>query len=350
MVIGAIILTGASLTASVLIVQMAVLPLMFRYSKTVQRKMVFSNCINYPKHMDFTNPASCNVLGGRSFNVQFVSKVDNCPIKLGGWHIAPRSVFRDILSVNDSQTFCDRLQESLKATENPIVLYCHGNSNHRGSPHRLQMYKVFQDLNFHVITFDYRGYGDSTYVRPTERGVVEDALNVYTWLMNAVGTRKKPMVILWGHSLAIASNLVANLEELCRSTGTCLPQPDALVLEAPFNNLVDEIEKHPFSKIVSWLPYYKDYFVKPFSSSSEYAFTTDQYLSKAKDIPLLILHSKGDKIVPYKLAVKLHDCIAESRVSGGAPLQFQMFDRGHNDLCEAPELPDVIRNFLKCVK
>lgn len=32
-----------------------------------------------------------------------------------------------------------------------------GNSNHRASPHRLQMYRVFQELNYHVIAFDYRG-------------------------------------------------------------------------------------------------------------------------------------------------------------------------------------------------
>lgn len=36
-------------------------------------------------------------------------------------------------------------------------IYILGNSNHRASPHRLQMYKVFQEMDFHVITFDYRG-------------------------------------------------------------------------------------------------------------------------------------------------------------------------------------------------
>lgn len=60
---------------------------------------------------------------------------------------------------------------------------------------------------------------------------------------------------------------------------------------------------------MSWLPYYKNSFVKPFTSSSEYAFTTDRYLCDVPTLPILMLHSKGDRIVPYDLAVKVHYCI-----------------------------------------
>ncbi|CAH4037564.1 unnamed protein product [Pieris brassicae] len=284
--------------------------------------MVFSNCINYPKNMDFENPSSCNVMGGRNFTIEFQSKVDNRPIKIGIWHFVPSSVLRELMSVKDEMTLCDRLQRELENTHNTIVLYCHG-------------------------------YGDSSNVRPTENGVVEDALKVYSWLSGVVDERKRPKIVLWGHSLgtAIAANLVANLDDLCRSNNQkCLPAPDALVLEAPFNNLLDEIEKHPFSKLVSWLPYYKQSFVKPFSTSTEYSFTTDQYLARVTNLPVLILHSKGDRIVPYELAVKLYECVAQSRNKGGAVLQFHVFDRGHNDLCEAKDLPGVVRDFLTVIK
>ncbi|CAG9572649.1 unnamed protein product [Danaus chrysippus] len=312
-VVGAILVTGASLTASVLVLQVAVLPLLFRYSKSVQRKMVFSNC--------------------------------------SVWHIVPCSLFRELFVVHDYLSIDQRLLNELRRTKNTVVLYCHGNSNHRASPHRLQMYKVFQDLNFHVITFDYRGYGDSTRVRPTESGVVEDALQVYSWIINNIQKNEQPMVVLWGHSLgtAIAANLVSNLSTLCNSRGVCLPPPHALVLEAPFNNLLDEIECHPFSKLVSWLPYFRGSFVKPFMSS-EHTFTTDCYLSRVPSMPILMLHSRGDRIVPYDLACKLHECISASRSTGGAPLVFHSFDRGHNDLCEAPELPAVVESFLELVK
>ncbi|XP_045457270.1 lysophosphatidylserine lipase ABHD12-like [Melitaea cinxia] len=351
MVIGAILLTGASLTASVLVLQVAVLPLLFKYNKSVHRKIVFSNCINYPKNLDFERPSSCNVLGCRNYKIDFHSAVDKCAVELGVWHIIPCSLFRELFVVHDNLTLEKRLHNELKRTHSTVILYCHGNSNHRASPHRLQLYKVFQEMNFHVITFDYRGYGDSTRVRPTENGVVEDALHVYTWLMECVKDNERRSIVIWGHSLgsSIAANLVSHLDKLCSERGVaCLPPPRALVLEAPFNNLLEEIERHPFSKFVSWLPYYKDSFVKPFSS--EYTFATDQYLSSVTDIPVLMLHSKGDKIVPYELAVKLYERIKCSRKEDGATVEFHVFDKGHNDICEAPDLPRVLTNFLKLIK
>ncbi|KAF9415235.1 hypothetical protein HW555_007111 [Spodoptera exigua] len=344
--------------------------------------MVFSNCINYPRNLDYENPSSCNVVGGRHFNIAFQSVVDSCPIKLGAWHIVPCSMFREVFVIRDYLSVDARLHQELKRTQNTVVLYCHGNSNHRASPHRLQMYKVFQELNFHVITFDYRGYGDSTHVRPTERGVVEDALAMYAWLIESTNEKNRPVIIIWGHSLgtAVAANMAANLPELCRCQGRALlPSPDAVVLEAPFNNLPDEIESHPFSKaiysscfgncyeqltlsqnyfslpqFVSWLPYYKDTFVKPFTASPEYAFTTDQYLCSVPNLPVLILHSKGDKVVPFNLAVKLHTKVAESRKKLGAPLVLRAFDKGlglgHNNLCDAPELKSFVTDFVTQVK
>ncbi|KAJ0170572.1 hypothetical protein K1T71_013943 [Dendrolimus kikuchii] len=232
MVLGLILMTGASVTASILVLQMAVIPLIFKYSKCVQRKMVFSNCINYPRNPDYENPSNCNIVGGRNFSLEFMSVTDQQVIKLGS---------------------------------------------------------------------------------------------------------------------AIAANMLANLNDLCDKLGKeRLPQPDGLVLEAPFNNLKDEIQSHPLSKLVSWLPYFKGTFVKPFTVSPEYAFTTDQYLPKVPDVPILMMHSKGDKIVPYDLAVKLHTAIEESRRNSGGLLVFHAFDKGlglgHNSLCEAHNLQDIIRH------
>ena len=43
-------------------------------------------------------------------------------------------------------------------------------------------------MDYHVVTFDYRGYGDSSlHVAPTEAGVVADARAVYEWLAARVG-------------------------------------------------------------------------------------------------------------------------------------------------------------------
>ncbi|XP_063368163.1 lysophosphatidylserine lipase ABHD12-like [Cydia amplana] len=353
MVLGTILTAGASVTASLLFVHVAVLPLVFKYSKFIQRKIVFSNCVNYPRDPDYENPSKCNVIGGRNFQVEFHSVAANCPVKIGAWQMIPYSLCQ-CRTCDAKKKQCCSVQ-SLQQTRNPIVLYCHGNSNHRGSPHRLLMYQVFQKQNFHVVTFDYRGYGDSTGIRPTEDGVVEDAFHMYSWIMDNV-KQNSPKVLIWGHSLgtAVASNLVANLDKLCeRFKKKLMPLPYALVLEAAFNNLCDEIEKHPLSKLVSWLPYYKDTFLKPFIDSSEYAFQTDQHLKLVPDLPILLMHAKGDKIVPYELAVKLHRDIKESRLEGGAPIMLHTFSRGqglgHNNICEAESLPEVVSKFMDIV-
>ena len=42
-------------------------------------------------------------------------------------------------------------------------------------------------MEYHVITFDYRGYADSTPAPPHETGVVSDAMTVYNWLKQRIG-------------------------------------------------------------------------------------------------------------------------------------------------------------------
>lgn len=44
----------------------------------------------------------------------------------------------------------------LNNAKQPVFLYMHGNSGNRASSHRLELYKLFQALDYHVICFDYR--------------------------------------------------------------------------------------------------------------------------------------------------------------------------------------------------
>ena len=46
---------------------------------------------------------------------------------------------------------------------------------------------MFRKMDYHVITFDYRGYADSTPAPPHETGVVSDAMTVYNWLKQRIG-------------------------------------------------------------------------------------------------------------------------------------------------------------------
>lgn len=157
------------------------------------------------------------------------------------YHEIEKILARDGLNLEDDDTRRELFEASLKATTNDIVLYLHGNSASRGASHRVDLYKLLRSLNYHVITLDYRGYGDSANLSPTERGVVYDSLAVYQYITSV----SKNPVYLWGHSLGtgVATHLLSLLTDMS------MPGPRALVLESPFNNIREEICAHPFSKV-----------------------------------------------------------------------------------------------------
>lgn len=84
------------------------------------------------------------------------------------------------------------------------------------------------------------GYGDSTDKIPSEEGVVDDLMTVIEWVKNHTSAR----IFLWGHSLGtgVSTHALDILGQ--RKVGV-----DGLILEAPFNNIRDEIKEHPSAKV-----------------------------------------------------------------------------------------------------
>ena len=64
-------------------------------------------------------------------------------------HVLPQSLMNKSYDIDD--------QEKSLAEGYPVVLYLHGNSGSRVNNHRLELYKILQSLDYHVITLDYRG-------------------------------------------------------------------------------------------------------------------------------------------------------------------------------------------------
>ena len=58
------------------------------------------------------------------------------------------------------------------------------------------MYKLLLSLGYYVLAVDYRGYGDSTNISPTEQSVVSDARAGLAWLTSKLGEKVK--VVVWG--------------------------------------------------------------------------------------------------------------------------------------------------------
>lgn len=238
--------------------------------------------MTYPKNLDYKNPPEVGLFATRNFYLPVKDEEEfqgahNEEFKIGLWHVLPRSIAKrfskelridekfnddlkttngtdqeieipkDILQEFEGVEITKDLEQQfyekiLSVPNTVIILYFHGNTASRGSGHRVDIYKVLRNLNYHVITFDYRSYGDSDKIPPSEDGLVNDGLTVFNYIRKLT---KNP-VIFWGHSLGtgVSSHLLADMQR----KGT-LDGPKGLILEAPFTNIKDEIREHPFAKV-----------------------------------------------------------------------------------------------------
>ena len=341
---------------TIAIIVLIVFPTVFKFSPFIRRQILFMNWFNLPMGKNLSNPETEFGLNctrhmfvestiGYSRSVGSDSE-SNQKIKLGLWHILPLSRIHE----------CDMdTPEKLKdpfSDDRPVVLYLHGNGGARGGNHRRGLYKVLtHGLDYHVVTFDYRGYGDSENIVPSLPGMVHDSKTVYEWLLKQVNN-DRDRVIVWGHSLgtAIATYVVSSIQE--GKSGR--RQPPAVVLEAPFNSLQDVITLHPFAMVYKHLPYFESFIVEPLISTPETSIDPSSKVHLIQS-PIMILHAEDDAIVPFDLGYKLYQNFEDSREKksedGRTKVKFVRFgpDRGygHKAIFKDSGLPDIIKGFIE---
>jgi len=205
---------------------------------------------------------------GLEFEDVYFSSSDG--IRLNGWYIPAR--------------------ES-KAT----ILFCHGNAGNIS--HRIEVLYLFSKLGLNIFIFDYRGYGRSQ-GNPSEEGLYLDAQAAYKYLIEKRNLKEESIVV---YGKSIGANVAV---ELCSKVKTA-----ALISESAFTSALEMGKKiFPFLPL-KWLISIK------FDA-----------LSKIKDItvPKLIIHSKDDRIIPFKHGRKLFEAAPE-------PKEFYPMRGGHNE-------------------
>jgi fermentation-respiration switch protein FrsA (DUF1100 family) len=157
--------------------------------------------------------------------------------------------------------------------DRPVILWCHGNAGN--IIHRLENLTLLYQLGISVFLFDYRGYGRSLNLRPSEAGLYQDALGAYEYLTRTRRIRPDRLV-LFGRSLgaAVAGELAAQ-------------QPAAgLILESSFPSIEAVAKYHYGGAPVHWL------------LGAE--FRLIDRLPQLS-LPKLILHGDRDDIIPIEL-------------------------------------------------
>jgi len=160
------------------------------------------------------------------------------------------------------------------------VLICHGNARNMSGD--LDVIKMFHTLSYHVFIVDYRGYGKSE-GHPDEEGTYRDAQAAWDWLIKTKDESPERLVIC-GRSLggAIATELASK------------NPAKALILEASFTSLAAAGQEI--------YPYF------PVKFLSRFQYDT---LDKLKhiDCPVLVVHSRDDKLIPFRHAQRLYEAV-----------------------------------------
>ncbi|XP_052770174.1 lysophosphatidylserine lipase ABHD12-like [Mya arenaria] len=304
-----------------------VIPVFVKTNPWIQNKIIFLNNLRWPPFIDFSDAEAIVHFPTRNFHL-----TTDDEIRLGLWHVLPGSLKEADISFDK--------YEALLNDSHPVVLYLHGNSGTRAGWHRVGLYRVLAEMNFHVIAMDYRGYGDSS-GSPSEDGVVSDALFVYRWLRQRKGNAP---FFIWGHSLG--TGVTAKLAKIiCRNDEA----PDGIFLESGFNNILDAATHHPMASPYKKMPWFHWLFLDTITENNIH-FQSDQSIADVSP-PLLILHAEDDVIVPFHLGVKLYEAAVSTRPDMYGPAEFVPFNAslgyGHKLIFMAPELPDIIRKFMQ---
>lgn len=192
------------------------------------------------------------------------------------------------------------------------VLVSHGNAGNIGD--RLHLARSFRAMGFDVLLYDYRGYGRSE-GRPSEEGTYLDAEAAWQLAVTELGVRPDELV-LYGESLGAAVAI-----ELARRRPAA-----ALVAESAFTSIADVgARAYPFL---------------PVRLLARHHYASIEKIA-ALELPLLLLHSPEDELVPFEHAEHLRDA-----ASGRAELV--RTTGGHNDggFSARSELAAEVARFL----
>jgi dipeptidyl aminopeptidase/acylaminoacyl peptidase len=163
-----------------------------------------------------------------------------------------------------------------QSTPKATILYFHGAGGNVTS--YVPMTKHLVAAGYQVFMIDFRGYGKST-GKPTHMNIVQDGQLVLNYLLDRKDV-KGTKVILYGASMGsqVATHLAKNNEG----------KVAALVLDGALSSFTDiAADKSPEAQ----RDMIRQYLTSPYSAKED--------IKAVKNIPVLVVHSKEDKDVPY---------------------------------------------------
>ena len=167
---------------------------------------------------------------------------------------------------------------------NGVILFFHGNGENIS--HRIDFAEFFLSRGYEVFLLSYRGYGRSE-GKPSEKGLYDDARAAYEYLLNEKS--KEPNdIILYGFSLggAVAIDLASKVDV------------SLLIVESSFTSAVD-MGKRLYPHL-------------PVSRIMRQRYESIHKIDRI-NVPIMIIHSPEDEIVPFEHGEKLYEKAPEPK-------------------------------------
>ncbi len=163
----------------------------------------------------------------------------------------------------------------------PTLLYYHG--TFRNLPQNLHKIDSLRDAGFAILAVEYRGWGQSTAITPSEQSILQDADVAFAELQ-----RREPRPaqrVLYGHSMGSGVAVdVASRHQAPTDYG-------ALILESAITSFTDVAREAGF-------------FASLLGSFNTQRFASIEKITKVQ-APVLMLHGTLDTTVPIVLGQKL---------------------------------------------
>jgi pimeloyl-ACP methyl ester carboxylesterase len=200
----------------------------------------------------------------------------------------------------------------------PTLLYLHG--TFRTLFENRHKIDALREAGFSVLAVDYRGWGLSTPITPSEHTILQDA--DVAWLVLQQREIRPAQRVIYGHSMgsAVAVDLASRLRAKA--------DYGALILESAFTSFADVADGAGFLARLLM------------------NFSTERFASIEKiaqvQAPLLMLHGTLDTTIPIALSEKLFS-------AANPPKQWHAIVGGaHSDLDEVggPGYQNVLRGFI----
>jgi alpha-beta hydrolase superfamily lysophospholipase len=181
----------------------------------------------------------------------------------------------------------------------PAFLYLHGQDATIGK--NLEHTQRLNQLGYHVLVVDYRGFGRSYgETKPSEAKVYQDAEAAWKYLTGNRGFEPH-RVFIFGHSLggAVAIELA-----------TRHPEAAGVIVESTFTSVLD----------MSKLRYYGALRLLPMDFLLHQRFDSHSKIGTLK-IPILLMHGRDDAKVPLTMTERLYAAAPEPKelllIAGG---------------------------------